>query len=144
LLFTILELRMRSVASERATVWARVEVTRAGHESQTLSWDFDLLRVDGRWRVWTVLGAPRPRMAITHPSAEPHPSLVTTTSSLSTTTTAGTQSTEHVAAAVEAPASNPNSGVLLPLLSAWIIVISVVGVALAGYLAPRLDRRAER
>lgn len=144
LLFTILELRMRSVASERATVWARVEATRAGFESQTLTWDFDLLRVDGRWQVWTVLEAPRPRMAVTAPSAEPPTSLVTTTSSLSTTTTVGTQPTDPMAAAVEAPPSKPNSGVRLPLLSAWIIVVSVVGVALAGYLAPRLDRRAGR
>jgi hypothetical protein len=40
-------------------------------------------------------------------------------------------------------ATSPRTGVRLPVLSAWVIVITIVGVALAGYLAPRIDRRRE-
>jgi hypothetical protein len=28
-------------------------------------------------------------------------------------------------------------------LSAWVVVVTVIGVAVAGYMAPRIDRRRE-
>jgi hypothetical protein len=34
-------------------------------------------------------------------------------------------------------------GTRLPALSAWIVVVTLVGVAVAGYMAPRIDRRGE-
>ena len=49
---------------------------------------------------------------------------------------------QTVARAIDSEA--PRSGVRLPALSAWIVVVTVIGVALAGYLAPRLDRGRER
>ncbi len=137
--FIIRELRLRSLGPERSTVWARVEATRLGFESQILSWDFDLIRRDRRWQVWTVLAAGRPEVE-TMPRFES-----STTSTTSTTTPPGKEPTEqeHTAAqTVDSVARKP--GVRLPALSAWIVVITVIGVALAGYLAPRLDRGRER
>ena len=60
--FIIRELRLRRLGPERSTVWARVEAARLGFESQVLSWDFDLIRRDRRWQVWTVLAADRPEV----------------------------------------------------------------------------------
>jgi len=137
--FTIRELRLRSPGSERATVWASVEATRVGFESRTLSWDFDLIRRDGRWKVWTVLAADRPK-ADTAPRFES-----STTSTTSTTDPPDEELTEqehNAAQIIDSVVRKP--GVRLPALSAWIIVITVIGVALAGYLAPRLDRGREQ
>lgn len=133
--FTILELRLRSSDPETATVWARVEVTRAGFKPRIVSWDFDLVRRGDRWKVWTVLAAGRPQ-AVVLPRLDS--STTSTTSSTTTHVEEPSEQKDIVAHAVDS--GNPSSGVRLPALSAWIVVITVVGVALAGYLAPRLER----
>ena len=137
--FTVRELRLRSSGSERATVWASIEATRVGFESRILSWDFDLIRRDGRWKVWTVLAADRPEVE-TMPRFE---SSTTSTTSTTAPPDEGLTEQEHIEAqTIDSVVRKP--GVRLPALSAWIIVITVIGVALAGYLAPRLDRGRER
>ena len=136
--FIIRELRLRRLGPERSTVWARVEAARLGFESQTLSWDFDLIRRDRRWQVWTVLAADRPEVV-------PDPRFESSTTSITTTTADPEEPTEREhSAAQPLDSAAPTSGVRLPALSAWIIVITVIGVALAGYLAPRLDRGREQ
>ena len=75
--FIIRELRLRRLGPERSTVWARVEATRLGFESQILSWDFDLIRRDRRWQVWTVLAANRPEVV---PAPRFESSITSTTS----------------------------------------------------------------
>ena len=144
--FTVRELRLRRLGPELATVWTRIEATRVGFESQMFSWDFDLIRRDGRWKVWTVVAADRPEPGMaTVPRSE-----AWTTSAMSMTAAPDTDTKpderEHYAVPPieSASSSQPRAGVRLPALSAWIIVITVVGVALAGYLAPRLDRRKEQ
>ena len=137
--FIIRELRLRRLGPERSTVWARVEAARLGFESQVLSWDFDLIRRDRRWQVWTVLAADRPEV-VPDPRFES-----STTSTTSTTAAPPEEPTEpEYSAAQPLDSAAPTSGVRLPALSAWIIVITVIAVALAGYLAPRLDRGREQ
>ena len=137
--FMIRELRLRSSGSEAATVWASIEATRVGFESRILSWDFDLIRSDGRWKVWTVLAADLPE-------TDAMPRFESSTTSATSTTAALIEEPseqEHIGAQTIHPVVR-KPGVRLPALSAWIIVITVIGVALAGYLAPRLDRGRER
>lgn len=133
--FTIRELLLRTSGPENATVWASVEVTRIGFKSETRSWDFDLIGRGGQWRVWTVLAADRPQ-------SDKIPHVGSTTISTTSTTSAIDEEPsgqEHtVAQGIDS--GRPSSGVRLPALSAWIVVTTVIGVALAGYLAPRLDR----
>ncbi|HDH26384.1 MAG TPA: hypothetical protein ENH00_09355 [Actinobacteria bacterium] len=140
--FTVRELRLRSLGAESATVWARVEATRSGLESQIFSWDFDLIRSDGRWQVWTVVAA-KPPLLVPPPDLTVHETPVP---SAVTTTAAPDESIEAATVEADMAPTDPSvgGGVRLPALSAWIIVITVVGVALAGYLAPRLERREER
>ena len=132
----ILEARMRRLDSTTATVWGRVEASRAGHISEVFGWDFDLVRDNGGWRVWTVVEADEPPSNAQVPARAPS---VTAT----TTTTAPVAEPEIDADRLAAAASGSSSGTRLPVLSAWIVVITVVGVALAGYMAPRIDRRGE-
>ncbi len=140
--FTIRELDLRSVGPELATVWAGVEATRVGFESQTLSWDFDLIRRGGRWKVWTVLATERPETGSTTVEPGSEPSVTSTTATTAAPDTDPSEQAQSAAQPIDSGSSK--AGVRLPALSAWIIVITVVGVALAGYLAPRLDRRAEQ
>lgn len=144
--FTVQELRLRNLGADTATVWASVDATRVGFQSQAVAWDFDLVRQDGRWKIWTVLPAERPPAGIDTTEPAPEPPMVATT--LPQPNPDATQSVtieDPVASPPESDSpAQPSSGVRLPALSAWIIVITVVGVALAGYLAPRLDRKAER
>ena len=137
--FTVQELRLRSLRTQRATVWARVKASRIGFKSQMFSWDFDLIRRDGRWKVWTVLAADRPDVV-------QDLRIESSTSSTTSTTAAPYEKPreQEYSAAQPLDSAAPRSGVRLPVLSAWIIVITVVGVALAGYLAPRLDRGREQ
>ena len=137
--FTIRELHLRSSGSETATVWASIEATRGGFEPRILSWDFDLIRRGGRWKVWTVLSADRPEAGTAQRFVSP------TTSTTSTATVPNEEPPEQKhAAAQPLDLVAPKPGVRLPALSAWIIVITVIGVALAGYLAPRIDRGREQ
>jgi hypothetical protein len=140
--FVIRELRLRRLGTATATVWAQVEVTRPGFESQRFAWDFDLVLREGRWQVWTVVAARPPDAAPSVSEVAPE----TTATSPSTTVASRSESppeTRELAVSPVAEATSPPTGVRLPALSAWIIVITIVGVALAGYLAPRIDRRGE-
>lgn len=134
--FAVRELRLRGMGSEAATVWIRTEASRPGFEPQTLDWDFDLVRRDGRWLVWSVVEAepPEPTAISTGPI---------TATSTTTTTTSPAPPTSVVDAPVAASESGASaeSGVKLPVLSAWVVVVTLVGVVAAGYLAPRLERR---
>jgi hypothetical protein len=133
--FEVLDLRLRRMDVAIATVWAEVEASRPGFVSEVFKWDFDLIRENGRWRVWTVVPAEAP--------SEPAQVPPVTTSTVATTTTT------HVAAAGSresppvAAAAGRSRGTRLPVVSAWIVVVTVVGVAVAGYMAPRIDRRGE-
>lgn len=140
--FTVRELRLRHLTTESATVWAQVEATRPEFQSQLFSWDFDLVRRQGAWQVWTVVEAEAPPVARGSDLSDG-----ATLASPTTTTSEATQTEptapETITAAI-APADTSNrAGVRLPVLSAWIIVVTIVGVALAGYLAPRLEGRRE-
>lgn len=140
--FVLHDAEVRSLGTDSATLWTRVEATRVGFESQVFSWDFDLVRDGSDWKVWTVVPADRPRPAAAMAEPDPRPRLTLTTTS--TTTAPYSPSVEREATgAPENETSPPPStkGVRLPALSAWIIVITIVGVAAAGYLAPRLERR---
>lgn len=126
---------IRSLATGSATVWARVRVEREGYQPEVFHWDFDLVRTGEGWRVWTVVPAERPD------EVEPSSTTPTTTGTTGRSLTQTRESSSPLAA--ETP-SNGTTGIRLPALSAWIIVITIAGVALAGYLAPRIDRRRER
>ena len=137
------ELRPRHLDSTTATVWAKVKASRVGFVSEVFTWDFDLIHEKGRWQVWTVVAADEPPTSTKAP--------ITSTSALTeatTTTTAGatplavTEAGE-VERSVAVAGTEAPRGTRLPLLSAWIVVITVVGVAVAGYMAPRIDRRGE-
>jgi len=137
--FTIRELLLRTSGPEYATVWASVEVSRVGFETETRSWDFDLIGSGGRWQVWTVIAADRPQSdTISHVES----TTTSTTSTISALDEEPSEQEKTVAQGVDP--GRPSSGVRLPAMSAWIVVITVIGVALAGYLAPRLDRRREQ
>ncbi|MFP4554073.1 MAG: hypothetical protein ACLFRT_09465 [Actinomycetota bacterium] len=142
----IRDLRLRRRGSTTATVWARIQVSRAGHIPEVGSWDFDLINEEGRWLVWTVVPAEPPPTGAAKESSPP------TTLARSTTTLAA-DSQPHDLSLASAPNPEPvertqpssldgsTRGVRIPALSAWIIVVTLVGVAAAGYLAPRVDRR---
>lgn len=138
--FILHEVRLRRLGGTTATVWAAVGVTRPGHVAQTFGWDFDLMYQDGRWLVWTVVPEERPTESEVLPPTVPS----TTASTLTPTPTEKGPGEVAVDRRVEAMAgpSKP-TGTRIPALSAWIVVVTVIGVALAGYMAPRLDRRQE-
>lgn len=140
--FEIRQYWLRYLESTAATVWVELEASRAGFASEVFGWDFDLILDNGRWRVWTVVpadrpsesaqvaadpGPPKPVPTTTQPAAEPNP--------VPQSTIAG--------GAQIAAAADRSRGTRLPMLSAWIVVVTVVGVAVAGYMAPRIDRRGE-
>ncbi|MGH8945124.1 MAG: hypothetical protein ACRDVL_03130 [Acidimicrobiia bacterium] len=138
--FTVQELRLRRFGSETATVWVRVEAARAGFESKLLGWDFDLIRRGDRWLVWTVVEADPPTF-----SATPRASVPPLSATITTSTPATTSSLPDAAVgATESPPSSTGNGVRIPALSAWIVVITLAGVATAGYLAPRLERKDQQ
>lgn len=135
MVFRAEQMVVRSEESTSATVWTKVRVEREGYQPEVYEWDFDLVRTSDGWRVWTVVPAQRPDE--------------TPPSSTAPTANEGTVPPRNQARASAAPIaastpSNSTTGVRLPALSAWIIVITIAGVALAGYLAPRIDRRWER
>ncbi len=133
--FLVEETVVRSRAGTSATVWASVWVEREGYRPEVLYWDFDLVRTGEGWRVWTVVPAERPD------EVAPSSTTPTTTGATGRSLTQARESSSPIATATP---SNSTTGVRLPALSAWIIVITIAGVALAGYLAPRIDRRRER
>jgi hypothetical protein len=136
--FEVRHLRLRALDATTATLWAEVAASRTGFESEIYAWDFDLIYRDGLWRVWTVVAADEPTAPV-----ETQPAWAE-----ATTTTAppaqvfdpeprGFEEGTAAAAAVTA------KGTRLSALSAWIVVITLVSVAVAGYMAPRIDRRGE-
>jgi hypothetical protein len=134
LMFRAEEMVVRSADATSATVWVRVQVTREGHTPEVQEWDFDLVLIEEGWRVWTVVPAQRP--------VEIAPSSLAPTAS-DGIVPSRTQARESAAPIAASTSSNSTPGVRLPALSAWIIVVTIAGVALAGYLAPRIDRRRE-
>jgi hypothetical protein len=138
--FIVLDSVVRAEDDEWATVWARVEVSQQNHRTEVFEWDFDLIHTPHGWRVWTVVPAERP-------SPEDPPAGVPGSSAETEETRVGDLSTTTtLAAAVLSPARPAQSeagGVRLPALAAWIVVVTLVGVAATGYLAPRLDRRGD-
>jgi hypothetical protein len=131
--FEVRRLRLRSLDVTTARLWMEVAASRMGYESEILGWDFDLIYRDGRWRVWTVVAADEPtapaRAEVTTTTAPPAP--------VFDSEPRGFEEGTAAAASVTA------KGTRLPALSAWIVVVTLVGVAVAGYLAPRIDRRGE-
>lgn len=138
--FAVLDSVIRAKDDEWATVWARVEISRHDYRSEIFEWDFDLVHTSDGWRVWTVVPAERP-------SPEDPPVVVRGSSAATEGTGVGDLSTTTtLATAVLSPAKPAPSeagGVRLPAMAAWIVVVTLIGVAATGYLAPRLDRRGD-
>ena len=133
--FTVHEAHLRRLDVRTATVWAEVEVSQPGRVAQTFGWDFDFTLEDGQWLVWTVVAADRPTDSESAMGAFP------TTAISSTSQPAATSPTDR---RVEALSEPPKAaGTRIPALSAWVVVVTVIGVAAAGYVAPRLDRRRQ-
>lgn len=134
--FLVHEIRLRRLDARTATVWAEVEVSQTGRIAQTFGWDFDFTLEDGHWFVWTVVAADRPTGSETATGAPP------TTATPSTSEVAATSATaDRRVEALSEPLKA--DGTRIPALSAWVVVVTVIGVAAAGYVAPRLDRRSQ-
>jgi len=132
-------MRLRSLDPTTATVWVEVKASREGFRSETFTWDFDLIRRDGPWQVWTVVETDEPRLAV--PAPQPPPS----TGAVSPTTAVEPEVAEASPAERQLPPVSTDGprGTRIPALGAWFVVLTVVGVAVAGYVAPRVDRRGE-
>jgi hypothetical protein len=137
--FEVRRLWLRSLDVTTATLWADVAASRIGYDSEILGWDFDLIYRDGQWRVWTVVAADEPTAPV---ETQPAGAETTTTSAppaqVFDSEPRDFEEGTATAAAVTA------KGTRLPALSAWVVVVTLVGVAVAGYMAPRIDRRGER
>lgn len=140
--FEIRQFRLRHLDTDTATVWVEVEASRTGFVSKVFGWDFDLILDNGQWRVWTVVAAEAPSESA-QVAADPDPAEpVPTTTSAPPTSPTVPQST-MAGGALTASAAGQSRGTRIPVLSAWVVVVTVVGVAIAGYMAPRIDRRGE-
>ena len=137
------ELRLRRLHSTTATVWAKVEAARVGFSPQVFAWDFDLIFSDGRWQVWTVVTADQPPIPADMPATAP-PTVTESTTTTAPTALATQREPSAMDGGISVAGAEPSTGIKLPVLSAWVVVITVVGVAAAGYMAPRMERRRER
>lgn len=135
----VLEDRIRQLDSAKATVWLKVRASGPGFTSETFGWDFDLILDNGRWLVWTVVPAPGP----TGPAEVVAPGSPTTLSTTTTTVIGAAPVNGRGADDGPVVAAGSSTGTRIPVLSAWIVVVTVIGVAVAGYMAPRIDRRSE-
>ena len=135
--FEVRRLRARSLDSTTATLWAEVAARRTGFESEIFGWDFDLIYRDGQWRVWTVVAADEPTVPVETPPAGAETTTSAPPAQVFDSEPRAFEEGAATAAAVTA------KGTRLPALSAWIVVVTLVGVAVAGYMAPRIDRRGE-
>jgi hypothetical protein len=135
--FEVRHLRLRSLDVAMATLWAEVAASRLGFESEILGWDFDLISRDGQWRVWTVVAADEPTVPVETQPAGAETTTSAPSAQVFDSEPRGFEEGTATAAAVTA------RGTRLPALSAWIVVVTLVGVAVAGYMAPRIDRRGE-
>jgi hypothetical protein len=133
--FLVHEIRLRRLDARTATVWAEVEVSQPGRIAQTFGWDFDFILEGRHWLVWTVVAGDRPKDSEMPAEARP-PATTPTTETLAPSVPPG----HHVEALSGPPEA---AGTRIPALSAWIVVVTVIGVAVAGYVAPRLDRRRQ-
>ncbi len=131
------QIRLRSLDSTTATLWAEVAASRAGFISEIFGWDFDLIYGEGLWRVWTVVAATEPTVSVHTP-----PTVIETTTTAVPASVVDSEARTFDGGTAAAKAESPK-GTRLPALSAWIVVITVVGVAVAGYMAPRIDRKGE-
>jgi hypothetical protein len=127
------EIETGSIEGDTATVSASVRASREGYVAETYEWTFTLVRTGLTWQVWTVLPA----------TAEANSEPVTTTSH-SPTPQLSTEGRESGPVSMIAADETEPSGLRIPALSAWILVITIVGVAAAGYLAPRIDKRRDQ
>ena len=136
--FEVRRLRLRALDATTGTLWAEVAASRLGFESEIFEWDFDLIYRGGQWRVWTVVAANEPTASV---EIQPAGAETTTTSAppaqVFDSEPRGFEEGTAAAAAVTA------KGTRLPALSAWVLVVTLIGVAIAGYMAPRIDRRGE-
>lgn len=139
-LLTARQLRIRTLEESRATVWAEVEASRSGFRSEVYGWDFDLVYMDSEWRVWTVVAADEPTALVEAASDPVQSSTSTTLRALRPTVVAPSDFDSEMVAAEPSTAQ----GTRIPALSAWIVVVTLAGVAAAGYMAPRIDRKGER
>lgn len=145
----IFDLRPRLQDSTTATVWTRLQVSRIGFVPEVVSWDFDLINDGGGWLVWTVIPATTPPSDVTmaEPSSTTRPASPTTTLAAPRATQEPTvvrvPSPDPTVNATASAVAESSRGVRIPAVSAWIIVITLVGVAVAGYMAPRIDRRQD-
>ena len=131
-------LRLRSLDVTTATLWAEVAASRTGFESEIFGWDFDLTYGNGQWRVWTVVGADEPTARV-----ETQPAAAETTTTIAPPAQVFDPEPGGFEEGTAAIAAASGKGIRLPALSAWIVVVTLVGVAVAGYMAPRIDRRGE-
>jgi hypothetical protein len=132
----------RQRASTTATVWAEVEVSGAGFLPRVFSWDFVLIKEDGHWLVWTVVPAQSPLASVER--ARAYDTITSDPTSTMPPATTGTSAQRTMEAGPETQSLHPPHEIRLPAISAWIIVVTLVGVAVAGYMAPRIDRRRGR
>jgi hypothetical protein len=136
--FEVRRLRVRSLETTTATVWAEVAARRDGFESEIFGWDFDLILRDGQWRVWTIVAADEPTASVEIQPAGAE--TATTNSPAAQVFDSQPRSFDEGTATAAAVTAK---GTRLPALSAWVVVVTLVGVAVAGYMAPRIDRRGE-
>lgn len=134
----ILENHIRRLESATATVWVKVRASRTGYESEVFGWDFDLIDRDGEWRVWTVVPADEPTAPV-----ETQPAGARATTTIAPPGQVFDPEPRGFEEGTAAAAAASGKGTRLPALSAWIVVVTLVGVAVAGYMAPRIDRRGE-
>lgn len=130
--FEVVETVLRSRVGQSVTVWAEVVARQEDHHSDAFGWDFDMVDTPDGCRVWTVLAAERPMASEARP---------VDTNAIPLTTTSPTTPALTAATSLQAVEAEQPPVVRLPAVVAWVIVITLAGVAAAGYLAPRLDRR---
>lgn len=118
------------------TVVAEVQVSSAGYATEVFDWEFEFI-ADSDCVLWTVVDSA---------------TRVSQDSQLEPEASSAPRGPEGAEAAAQAPIGEPTGRsqqaatgtVRLPAVVAWVIVFTLVGVATAGYLAPRFDRREPR
>jgi hypothetical protein len=119
--FTLGERTLLHSSSDVEVVAVDVAASAAGFVTETMELEVEFVIRDGRCLLWTIVGAGDSEVGVD----QDRPSLQVS-EAVSVEGVAGTQA---------------GNVVMLPPIVAWIVVVTLVAVALAGYLAPRLDRR---
>ena len=121
------------------TVWAEVVRRRKGIGRETFGWDFDLVRTEDGCRVWTVVAADRPTRA-GHLAID----VIDDPDLCLGCRRSGERPTHPTRRRLAVGSSGGEARtVRASALVAWVVVVTLGGVAFAGYLAPRLERRRE-